>query len=153
MSSHDTTYSCWVSGLYDVFFNVNRQMKWYDPDLVILVNFGESFPKNFVQPIPKMHKFNIKFHLRMATYLQYVFSGILPKLLILCLKLSYLYSLITVLCLLWIGLWSQMVRGLHPALSTSSWLLQDSLSSPVMWENTEDEMVGWHHRLNGHGFE
>ena len=37
----------------------------------------------------------------------------------------------------------------------------DSLERPQCWERlkveekgtTEDEMVGWHHRLNGHGFE
>ena len=33
MSSHNRIFSCWVSGLYDVFFNVNRQVRWYDPDL------------------------------------------------------------------------------------------------------------------------
>ena len=28
----------------------------------------------------------------------------------------------------------------------------DSLEKTLMLGTTEDEMVGWHHRLNGHGF-
>ena len=49
--------------------------------ILTLFIFRESFQKNFVQPIPKMHKFNTKFLARMVT-------GILPKLLMLYLKLS-----------------------------------------------------------------
>ena len=29
----------------------------------------------------------------------------------------------------------------------------DSLENTLMLGKTEDEMVGWHHRLNGHEFE